>query len=51
MNFETHLPPERLDDAYPGPTMRRLRELKSRFDPDNVFRDNFNISPAALTVA
>jgi FAD/FMN-containing dehydrogenase len=22
-----------------------LRELKKRYDPDNVFRDNFNIDP------
>jgi FAD/FMN-containing dehydrogenase len=51
VNFETDLRPERLDDAYPGQTMLRLRELKSRYDPDNVFRDNFNVAPAALTVA
>jgi FAD/FMN-containing dehydrogenase len=51
VNFETDLRPERLDDAYPGATMRRLRELKYRYDPDNVFRDNFNVAPAALTVA
>ena len=51
VNFETDLRPERLDDAYPGATMQRLRELKLRYDPDNVFRDNFNIAPAALTVA
>jgi FAD/FMN-containing dehydrogenase len=31
--------------------MLRLRDLKSRYDPDNVFRDNFNVTPAALTVA
>jgi alkanesulfonate monooxygenase SsuD/methylene tetrahydromethanopterin reductase-like flavin-dependent oxidoreductase (luciferase family)/FAD/FMN-containing dehydrogenase len=51
VNFETDLRPERLDDAYPGATMLRLRDLKSRYDPDNVFRDNFNVTPAALTVA
>jgi FAD/FMN-containing dehydrogenase len=48
LNFETDLRPERLADAYPADTLRRLRELKSRCDPDNVFRDNFNISPAVL---
>ena len=37
-----------LTDAYPPETMRRLRELKSRVDPDNVFRDNFNIAPPVL---
>ena len=31
--------------AYPGPTWDRLRELKGRYDPDNVFRLNHNITP------
>jgi FAD/FMN-containing dehydrogenase len=32
--------------AYPGQTWDRLRELKSRYDPDNLFRLNHNIPPA-----
>jgi FAD/FMN-containing dehydrogenase len=32
--------------AYPGPTWDRLRELKRRYDPDNLFRLNHNIRPA-----
>jgi len=32
--------------AYPGPTWDRLRELKRRYDPDNLFRLNHNIPPA-----
>jgi FAD/FMN-containing dehydrogenase len=32
--------------AYPGPTWDRLRELKRRYDPDNLFRVNHNIPPA-----
>jgi FAD/FMN-containing dehydrogenase len=32
--------------AYPGPTWDRLRELKGRYDPDNLFRLNHNIPPA-----
>ena len=32
--------------AYPGPTWDRPRELKRRYDPDNLFRANHNISPA-----
>ncbi|MFG1703031.1 LLM class flavin-dependent oxidoreductase [Nonomuraea sp. M3C6] len=45
LSFETDLRPERLDDTFPGATLRRLRELKRRYDPANVFRDNFNIPP------
>jgi FAD/FMN-containing dehydrogenase len=32
--------------TYPGPTWDRLRELKRRYDPDNLFRLNHNILPA-----
>jgi FAD/FMN-containing dehydrogenase len=32
--------------AYPGPTWDRLREIKRRYDPDNLFRLNHNIPPA-----
>jgi FAD/FMN-containing dehydrogenase len=32
--------------AYPGETWDRLRELKRRYDPDNLFRLNHNIPPA-----
>jgi hypothetical protein len=32
--------------AYPAPAYARLRELKRRYDPDNVFRANHNIPPA-----
>jgi len=32
--------------AYPAAAYARLRELKRRFDPSNVFRANHNISPA-----
>ncbi|MFF4617682.1 BBE domain-containing protein [Nonomuraea jabiensis] len=45
LSFETDGRPERLGDAFPPSTLRRLRELKARYDPDNVFRDNFNIRP------
>jgi FAD/FMN-containing dehydrogenase len=31
--------------AYPGKTWDRLRELKGRYDPDNIFRLNHNIPP------
>ena len=32
--------------AYPGPTWDRLREIKRRYDPDNLFRLNHNIPPS-----
>jgi FAD/FMN-containing dehydrogenase len=48
LRFETDLRPERLGDAFPSTTIERLRGLKSCYDPDNVFHDNFNIAPQAL---
>lgn len=34
-----------LHAAYPEPTLRRLRDVKRRHDPDNVFRFNHNVAP------
>jgi FAD/FMN-containing dehydrogenase len=48
LSFETDLRPERLTDAFPPKTLERLRELKLRYDPDNLFRDNFNIAPQTI---
>ena len=40
-SFETDRRPERLLDGYPAGTLRRLREVKCRYDPDGVFRDTW----------
>ena len=45
-SFETDSRPERVADAFPPATLSRLRELKTRYDPANLFRDNFNVALA-----
>ena len=44
LSFETDQRPERLHDAFPPATLARLRELKRRYDPTLLFRDNFPIT-------
>jgi FAD/FMN-containing dehydrogenase len=39
-------PLERVQAAFGAEKFARLRELKRKFDPDNVFRQNQNIPPA-----
>jgi FAD/FMN-containing dehydrogenase len=36
---------ERVRQAYPGPTWDRLAEIKTRYDPGNLFRLNQNVPP------
>ncbi len=45
LSFETDQRPQRLHDAFPGQTLTRLRELKASYDPENVFDQNFPITP------
>jgi hypothetical protein len=44
LSFETDLRAARIEDAFPPATLSRLRELKDRYDPDNMFRDNFSVA-------
>jgi FAD/FMN-containing dehydrogenase len=46
VNFLSDEGPERVREAYPGPTWDRLVEVKRRYDPGNLFRLNQNIPPA-----
>lgn len=46
LSFESDRSPERITDAFPPPTLDRLRRLKAQLDPHNLFRDNFNVTPA-----
>ncbi len=43
LSFETDPRPERLLDAFPPVTLARLRQVKERYDPAGVLRDNFSV--------
>lgn len=45
LSFETDTGPEVLARAFPPENLARLEELKRRYDPDGLFRDNFFIAP------
>jgi len=47
LSFETGQSAADLEHAFPPETLARLRELKRRYDPTSLFRDNFAIDPAA----
>jgi FAD/FMN-containing dehydrogenase len=47
VNFLADEGPDRVREAYPGPTWDRLVEVKRRYDPGNLFRRNQNIPPAS----
>ncbi|MGW2717212.1 FAD-binding oxidoreductase [Streptomyces sp. NPDC001492] len=41
LSFDTRRTPDVLREAFPEPALTRLRELKDRYDPENVFDRNF----------
>ena len=47
VNFLQDEGPERVRAAYPGATWDRLAAVKAAYDPENVFRRNQNVPPAA----
>ena len=47
VNFLGDEGPTRTRSAYPGATWDRLRRIKRQYDPQNLFRRNQNIPPAA----
>ncbi|RYB94274.1 LLM class flavin-dependent oxidoreductase [Nocardioides oleivorans] len=48
LSFETGIGPQWVERAFPPAHLARLRELKRRFDPTGLFRDNFFIEPGAV---
>jgi FAD/FMN-containing dehydrogenase len=44
VNFMTEEEKDRVESAF-GPNYKRLQEVKKKYDPENLFRVNHNISP------
>lgn len=43
LSFDSRADPALVHQAYPPATLARLREIKRRYDPDALFRDNFPV--------
>jgi FAD binding domain/Berberine and berberine like len=46
VNFFGPADGDRIQAAYPGDTLARLRRIKASYDPTNLFSNNDNITPA-----
>lgn len=46
LNYSTETPAEGLEATFGTDRLDRLRRVKQRYDPENVFRFNHNIEPA-----
>ncbi|GHD16659.1 hypothetical protein GCM10007147_05000 [Nocardiopsis kunsanensis] len=46
LSFDTRTGPGVLEQAFPAPTLERLRRVKRRYDPEGVFGSNFPVPPA-----
>jgi hypothetical protein len=44
LSFESSFTPDRLTEAFPPATLRRLRAVKADVDPDGVFDQNFPVT-------
>lgn len=51
LSFETDTGPDALARAFPPAHLERLRDLKRRWDPSGLFRDNFFIDPDVTPTA
>jgi FAD/FMN-containing dehydrogenase len=49
LNFQSDIYDERLRESWGSAKVERLRALKDRYDPTNLFRLNQNIAPSAKT--
>jgi FAD/FMN-containing dehydrogenase len=47
LSFESAHGPSSVSEAFPEPTLGRLRALKKRWDPDHIFTQNFDITAGA----
>jgi FAD/FMN-containing dehydrogenase len=45
LSFESDHRPGHVLEAFPPDTLERLRRIKARWDPDDVFDQNFDVSP------